>query len=406
MRRTDHDRPDGAHRGIRSDGHGGPNGGPHVAALREAACAYWHRRGLHTGPGQVVAAPGVPLLLLALLAAADRAGGGVLLTRPAADWYELPVRLLGRTPHRVPVPAECGGVPDPFVLLETVRRARSAGDDPRVVLVSVADDPTGTAAPPELLHEVCEAASEEGLLVISDESGRDTSHDPHDTVVVSPAEMLGAGHADSVVVLTGIAGKPPSAAGVAGEAAEPAVGLARFPDTSRGHTLAREVRTVLNALHARLPAAAAEAAAEALAESPQVRERRAADARTQGALAAALHEAVTGAGGLCRPPQSGWHVYADLEPVRRSLAAHGVEDAATLEAELVRRLGPGVTGGHRLGDDAGALRVRLSTVLLTGVDEVAAPDPLRAPRVRHAVAALRAVLASLTAGPRSSPGPG
>lgn len=367
----------------------------HDGALQEAACTYWHARGLHTGPGQVVAAPGLPLLLLALLASADPKGGGVLLTRPAADWHELPARLLGRTPYRVPVPAECGGAPDPFVLLETVRRARSAGDDPRVLLLSVADDPTGTVAPPELLHEVCEAAAQEGLLIVSDESGRDTSHDPHDTVIVSPAEICGAataGHTDAVVVLTGTAGsRPPDGTG------EPAAGLARFSGSSRGHTLAREVRAVLSALHAHLPAAAARAAADALAEPPATRERRAADARTEGELARALHDAVVGAAGLCRPPQTGRHVYADLEPLRRALAAHGIEDGAGLAAELVRRLGPGADGGHRFGDEAGALRVRLSTRLLAGADHPLAPDPLRAPHVRYALDTLRTVLAELTA---------
>ncbi|EST38235.1 hypothetical protein N566_08590, partial [Streptomycetaceae bacterium MP113-05] len=208
----------------------------HLAPLKDAACAYWQRRGLRTGPGQVVVAPGAPLLLLAVLAAGDPAGGSVLLPRPCADWYDAPVRLLGRTAHRVPVPADYGGAPDPFVLLETVRRAGVGGDDPRVLLLSVVDDPTGTAPPPELLREVCEAAAQERLLVISDESGRGTSHDPHGTVIVSPAEMLGPDHADSVVVLT----------------ATPSAALARFPGTARGHGHAREARAVLAALHARL----------------------------------------------------------------------------------------------------------------------------------------------------------
>ena len=30
-------------------------------------------------------------------------------------------RLLGRPSYHVPTPAECGGVPDPYALLETVR---------------------------------------------------------------------------------------------------------------------------------------------------------------------------------------------------------------------------------------------------------------------------------------------
>ncbi|OEV06200.1 hypothetical protein AN216_00435, partial [Streptomyces oceani] len=156
-----------------------------------AACGYWRRRGLSTEPEQVVAAPGAALLLLALLAAvgdgtrdqadpADSADapatlglaarhprvparGDVLLPCPTADWHAAQAGLLSRQAHPVSVPAECGGIPDPVALRETVRRVRAGGGAPRVLLLSVADDPTGTIASPELLHEVCEAAVDEGL---------------------------------------------------------------------------------------------------------------------------------------------------------------------------------------------------------------------------------------------------
>ncbi|AXK31407.1 aminotransferase class I/II-fold pyridoxal phosphate-dependent enzyme [Streptomyces armeniacus] len=441
-----------------------------------AACGYWHRRGLHTEPGQVVTAPGAPLLLLALLAGAaatpagpapgalgERAvrreavtgataapgvtaapgasaapgqapaaggppeGGGpggappggqgptgqgpgaVLLPRPSAAWHAPQARLLGRPVHPVPVPAECGGVPDPFALLEAVRRARADGGDPRVLLLSVADDPTGTTAPPELLHEVCEAAVNEGLLIVSDESWRDTSHSTRDTVVVSPAEMVGDGHADSVVVLAGLnaALLPPGLS----------AGIARFPDSDYGRALGDHVREVLGALHTGLHGPDADAAAEALAEPAHVRERRAAEAALHGAYAAALHDEFTAAGALCRPPQVGRHLYVDLEQSRTRLAAHGIEDAAALEAELVRRLGPYATGGHRVGDDPLGLRVRISTeVLAAGVPsadvraadvraadvraaDVRAPGarPMELPGVPEALEAVHTALAELLA---------
>ncbi len=299
-----------------------------------------------------------------------------MLPRPAACWHARAARLLGRGLHPVPVPAECGGVPDPFLLLETVGRARAEGTRPRVLLLSVADDPTGTAAPPELLHEVCEAADGEGMLVISDESWRDTCHDPHATVVVSPAEMLGAAHADAVVVLAGLdpALLPPGTAAA----------VARMPGTPHGRALAAHVRHLLQTLNATLGPASDEAAAHVLDEPGPLRERRTAGARVHGALAAALHDAVLEAGGLCRPPTTGRHVYLDLEPVREALAARGVPDAVTLEAELVRRLGPHAAGGHRFCDDPQALRARLTT----------------SPGDAGAAEGLRAVLAALTEGGR------
>ncbi|MFC4496210.1 aminotransferase class I/II-fold pyridoxal phosphate-dependent enzyme [Streptomyces ovatisporus] len=356
------------------------------SATAVAACGYWQRRGMHTRPGQVAAAPSAQLLLLAVLAAAGE--GSVLVPRPSAGWHAPQARLLGRPVHTVPVPVECGGVPDPVALRETVRRARAEGEEPRVVVLSVADDCTGTAVPPEMLHEVCEAAGDEGLLIVSDESWRDTSHAPHDTVVVSPAEMLHGGReSDAVVVLVGL-----------GEALlpqGPQAGIARFPDSGRGRGLAGTVRAVLSELRAQLHAPADGVVADALTEPEVTRTRRVTAARSYGALLGALHDVCTAAGALCRPPQAGRHVYADLEPVRPRLEAHGIKDSAGLEAELVRRLGPYATGGHRLGDEPQALRVQLSSRLLTDGDP--APAPLASPDVRGALDSLRSVLDGLTA---------
>ncbi len=160
-----------------------PGGG---AVLREAACGYWWRRGLRCHPEDLAAAPGAGPLLAAVLAAH---GGDVLMPRPCPLGWTPQARLLGRSAYHVPTPAECGGVPDSYALLETVRRVRAEGGHPAVLLLCVADDPTGTVAPPELVREACEAAVAEGLHIVSDETWRDTLHRPHDTVLVSPGEM-------------------------------------------------------------------------------------------------------------------------------------------------------------------------------------------------------------------------
>ncbi|MFF8898188.1 aminotransferase class I/II-fold pyridoxal phosphate-dependent enzyme [Streptomyces lydicus] len=353
--------------------------------LRTAACGYWERRGLDTGPDQVLAGPGAGALLLALYAAAD---GGVVLPRPCAEWYAPPARLLGRPVHLAPVPVESGGMPDPFALLETVHRARMHGDTPRVLVLSVADDPTGTCPAPEQLHEVCEAAAGEGLWVLSDESRRDLLHDPHDTVVLSPAEML----PDGVVVLTDLrATLVPAAWPVA---------LARFPATGRGAELRAAALDALTGLDAPLPGPLGCAVTHALGEPEAVRARLAAVARLHGTLAAALHHTVTEAGAVCRPPRSGSHLYADLEPLRRPLATRGIVESTALE----RKLAPwAARGGHRFGDAPGALRVRLGAEGLLGIDRelqqraLDAPDPLELPHITEALTALSRALAALTA---------
>ncbi|NXY99041.1 aminotransferase class I/II-fold pyridoxal phosphate-dependent enzyme [Streptomyces sp. BR123] len=360
-----------------------PGGG---APVHEAACRHWERRGLAVDPEHVAAAPGAPALLLALIGAY---GGDVMLPRPCPAWWTPQVRLLGRRAYHVPTPAECGGVPDPYALLETVRRVRAEGGDPRVLLLSVADDPTATVPPPELLLEACEAAVTADLFVVSDESWRDTVHRPHDTLVLSPAEML----PDRVAVLLDLSGALLPAGWPAA--------VARFPGTPQGTWLRARTLDVLAATGALVAAPVAAAAAHALHEPDAVAARARAAAALHGAVAAAVHRHLLAAGALARPPQAGRHVYADLTPLRPGLARHGVRDAMELEDWLGARLGAPTPGGQRFADELGELRVRLSTGPLLGADPaerlaaLTAPDPLELPHLRASLDLLDSVLAGL-----------
>ncbi|MEU6086847.1 aminotransferase class I/II-fold pyridoxal phosphate-dependent enzyme [Streptomyces sp. NPDC047085] len=364
-----------------------PVGG--APALLEAACGYWTRRGLSCVPDRVAAGPGAPAMLLALTAAIAGDGGDILVPRPCAAWWAPYARLLGRPVFHVPTPAEGGGVPDPYALLETVRRVRAEGGDPRLLVLSVADDPTATVAPPELLHETVEAAAAEGLYLVSDETWRDTVHDPHETVLLSPAEML----PDRVTVVTDLAGASLPAGWPAA--------VARFPAGEAGERLHARVLDVLTALDARVAAPVAAAAGYALDEPEPVTERREAAVRLHARVAAAAHSVVVAAGAVARPPQAGRHLYADLGPLREALAEQGVGDAQELEDLLTARLGMPAPGGHRFGDDLGALRVRLATgPLLGGSDEertecLTSPSPLELPHVHRALISLKSVFDDL-----------
>ncbi|MEU1212093.1 aminotransferase class I/II-fold pyridoxal phosphate-dependent enzyme [Streptomyces sp. NPDC005791] len=360
-----------------------PGGG---TILREAAAAYWDRRSLHGGPEGIAAAPGAQPLLLALIAAY---GGDVLMPRPCPATWMPQARLLGRPAYHVPTPAECGGVPDPYALLETVRRVRAEGGRPRLLLISVVDDPTATLAPPELVREACEAAVSEGLHIVSDETWRDTLHRPHDTVLLSPAEMC----PDDVTVLSDLAGSlTPSAWPVA---------VARFPATARAAARRARVLDILTALGALVAEPVARAAAHALDEPEAIRVRIRQAARLQAHIASAAHRAVLTVGALARPPQAGRHLYADLGPLRTRLAARGVSDSMELEDYLTRRLGAPAPGGHRFGDELGALRVRLSTGPLLGstpeqqMESLTAVAPLELPHVARALSIFAAALDEL-----------
>lgn len=362
-----------------------PGGGP---ALLDAASGYWARRGLPVERGQVVAAPGAAPLLLALTAAL---GGDVLLPRPCPAWWAPQVRLLGRAAYHVPTPAECGGVPDPYALMETVRRIRAEGGAPRLLVLCVADDPTATVPPPEVLHEAVEAAADEGLHIVSDETWRDTLHRPDDTVLVGPAEM----DPERVTVLSDLSGAflPPG---------WPAA-VARFPAGERGSVLRARTLDVLTALGACVTAPVAAAAAYALGEPDEVSDRLARANRLHARVAAAAQHVVLAAGALCRPPAAGRHLYVDLGPLRPALAARGVGDAQDLEDFLGERLAMPAPGGHRFGDELGALRVRLSTGPLLGSNRqermaaLAAPDAPEPAHVERALHVLGSVFDDLRA---------
>ncbi|MER7675828.1 aminotransferase class I/II-fold pyridoxal phosphate-dependent enzyme [Streptomyces sp. NPDC096934] len=353
-----------------------PGGGP---ALLDAARGYWNRRGLAAARDRVAATPGAPALLLALTGAL---GGDVLVPRPCAAWWAPQARLLGRSVFHVATPAECGGLPDPYALLETVRRVRAEGGDPRLLVLSVADDPTATVAPPEVVHETVEAAVAEGLHVVSDETWRDTLHRPHDTVLLSPAEML----PEEVTVIADLSGAflPQG---------WPAA-VARFPVTDAGVRLRARVLDVLTVLGARVTRPVAEAAAYALGEPDAVLSGLTAAVRLHARVAEAAHRVVTGAGALARPPRAGRHLYVDLGPLRAGLTARGVGDAQELEDFLTARLGMPAPGGHRFGDDLGALRVRLGTGPLLGASDeeraecLSSPSPSELPHVQRALTLL------------------
>jgi aspartate aminotransferase len=350
--------------------------------VRTAACGYWQRRGAPVTPDHVLVVPGPAPLLPALLAAV---GGDLVLPRPAAPWYAPPAWLAGRRTHFVPTPAECGGVPDPVALLETVRRARGEGARPSIVVLAVADDPTGTVAPPEVVHEVCEAAAGADLLVVSDETFHDVPHDPL-TVVLGPAEIA----PEHTVVLADLAGGLlPSGWPVA---------IARFPREGPAAAARCAVREVLAAQRALPAGPLAEAAALALAEPPALRRRTEAANRLHATVATAVHADLLRLGALCLPPRAGFHLYPDFSALRPRLAAQGVRDQDALAERL-----PGAVAGHRLGDDPGALRVRIAVSALYGrtpkerESTLRASDPLRVPHVAEALAGLGRAFTELTA---------
>ncbi|ANZ40102.1 aminotransferase [Lentzea guizhouensis] len=342
---------------------------------REAAAGYLTRRDLPTDPGQIVFAPGSKPLLYAVLTALP---GDVVLPVPSWVSYAAQAQLAGKRVIGVPVPVQSGGVPDPDLLEPALREARASGADPRVLVVTLPDNPTGTCGSADLVHRVCELADRHGLTILSDEIYRDLTFDP--ARHVSPARFL-----PERTVVTGGPSKSMALGGWR-------IGFARIADAG----LRQDVTGIAGAVWSSLAAPMQAAAAHVLDEPQEVRDHLGASRRLHAAVLRATHEIFTAAGARCRAPEAGFYLYPDLEPLGLAEKT-GVE----LSGRLLDEHDIGVLAGEHFGDDPAALRFRVATSLLYGstVDErweaLRSADPVRLPWIAASLDQLRTALAAL-----------
>ncbi|MET0136391.1 MAG: pyridoxal phosphate-dependent aminotransferase, partial [Kibdelosporangium sp.] len=249
------------------------------ADVREAVAGYFSRRRMPTDGDQIVAAPGSKPLLMALWLAVP---GDVLLPRPCWNTYAPQAKLAGKEVFAVPIPEECGGVPEPVALRAAIKTARAHGHDPRIMVLTLPDNPTGTIASPGLVRELCAIADAEDLLIVSDEIYRDIVHDPV-TELLSPAEAA----PDRTVVTTGLS----KSLAVGGWR----IGAARFPHGPRGSGIRDDVASIASEVWSVLAGPMQEVAAYAFAEPAELLEFRAACTRLHGVVAGAVHRIMVGA---------------------------------------------------------------------------------------------------------------
>jgi aspartate aminotransferase len=357
-----------------------------IGPARESAAGYWTRRGLPTGAGQVLLGPGSKPLLFALLHAV---GGDAVLPKPAWVSYAAQSQLLGREPIRVPVPAGEGGVPEAEAMDAAVRQARAAGRDPRVVVVTLPDNPTGRLASERSVKALCEVARELDLVIVADEIYRDLVFE--EGAFPSPAAW-----APERTVTTTSLSKNYALGGWR-------VGAARFPDSPLGERLRESVRGVASELWSSTPMPMQHAAAYAWSDPPELVERVSAARRLHGSVARAVAAAFAGAGCAVAPPQGGFYVWPDFGPVREALAGRGVATSADLARVLLDEFGVAVIPGSAFGDDPESLTVRVAVTGIYGDSDSArlaalvSPDPAGMPWIAAALAGLEGKLAALVA---------
>jgi aspartate aminotransferase len=365
------------------NGYGPVAGSP---AVREAAAGYFERRGLPTGPGQVLLAPGSKALLYALLSVLP---GDVVLPRPSWVSYAAQAALVGKNVIDVAIAEDAGGVPDPAALRETLAAARAQRREPAILVLTLPDNPTGTVASASLMQAVCEVAEEHRLLIVCDEIYRDLTYEPQ--ALCSPASLLG----ERVFVTNGLS-KSMALGGWR-------IGFCRVPAGPLGADAARALTGVASEVWSSLAAPMQHAAAYVLDEPQEVREHVARSRRLHRLVSVAAHREVVAAGATCRPPAGAFYLYPDLEPLRPALAAHGVSTGAQLAALLLERHDVAVLEGAAFGDDPSALRFRMATSLLYGSSDdqrweaLRAEDPVALPWIAGALERLGEALRALRA---------
>ncbi|GAB3936697.1 aminotransferase class I/II-fold pyridoxal phosphate-dependent enzyme [Kribbella albertanoniae] len=345
------------------------------AELRLAAAGYWSRRGLPTDPADVVCGPGTKPLLFALMLAV---GGDVVVPVPTWVSYAAQAQLAGL--RSIPVrtrPGE-GGVPDPTELRAAVLTARKAGGNPRGVVVTLPDNPTGTIAKPETVRELADVARELDLVIISDEIYCDLAYAP----VVSPAIYA----PERTVVTTGLT-KNLAVGGWR-------LGVARLPTA--------ELRTKLIGIASQVWSSTAApvqaAAAYALAEPPEVIRRVAASRRLHERVVRAVADVFAGVGAELDPVQATCYLYPDFEPHRGQLGVTGSDELTQL---LSTRYGVAMLPGTAFGEPQHSLRIRAATSRLYGETDaersaaLLAPDPLTLPWIKASIDRLTEVLTQL-----------
>ncbi|WP_174501603.1 pyridoxal phosphate-dependent aminotransferase [Streptacidiphilus melanogenes] len=360
------------------------------AELRSAAAGYWGRRDLPTDPELVLCGPGSKPLLFALMLAV---GGDVVVPVPSWVSYAAQARLAGARPIHVPTVPGQGGVPDPDALRVAVAAARAAGRNPRCVVVTLPDNPTGTIAEPDTLRRLGEAVRELDLVVVSDEIYCDLVFDDEGPAV-SPAVFA----PERTVVTTGLTKN----LGLGGWR----MGVARLPEGRLGRDLRDRLEAVASQTWSTTAAPVQEAAAYAFGEPSEVVAYVAGARRLHETVVRAVARHFAAVGAELTPVRATSYLYPDFEPLREQLREiHGVSSGGELAALLAERHGVGVLPGSAFGEADRSLRIRVATSRLYGETDaqrtasLAAVAPLELPWIKASLDRIADVLGDLVRSP-------
>jgi aspartate aminotransferase len=328
-----------------------------IPALRQAIAGYLSRtRGLDLSAAQVVVGPGSKPLLYALM---QVLAGDLLLPAPSWVSYAPHARLAGRRVIAVETDASDHHRLSPQTLSAALERARSAGADPRILLVNSPSNPTGSMFERADVEAVARWARERGITIISDEIYAELAHGWR--AHVSPAVFYPEG-----TIVTGGLSKAFSAGGWR-------LGYAALPATDAGEQMMAALRALASEIWSSTPTPVQEAAVIAYSPNADLESYVRRSARLHGHIAGRLHQTLSHLGVLCARPAGAFYLYPDFAPWRKALAKRGAATSEGLARLLLDGWDIATLPGEAFGEPPEALRLRVATSLLC-VPEAGSPE--------------------------------
>lgn len=319
-----------------------------LPGLRAAIAAYLARtRGLATSPAIVIVGPGSKAVLYALMRAL---AGDVLLPTPSWVSYAPQARLAGKRVFPVATdPADYHRLTRE-ALETSLRAAREAGGDPRLLVVNTPSNPTGGMFAEADAEAIALWARGEGVTILSDEVYAELAHGWR--AHTSPAQFYPEG-----TIVTGGMSKAFSAGGWR-------LGYAALPATAAGEELVAAVRSLAGEIWSSAATPIQQAATVAFAFDDAMERFVRRSARIHADAAARLHTALVAEGVRCPQPAGAFYLYPDFAPWRDQLARRGVATSAELADHLLAEWDIATLPASDFGEAPEALRLRLATSML------------------------------------------
>lgn len=358
----------------------GRNSYPYVQGglnVRTAVSGYFRRRRIQADPALCLTAPGSKSIIFALLLAIQ---GDIILPKPSWTSYGMQAEIMGKKAVWMDIPKECGGIPDPALVQQAIDEDRANGGDPKLLLITNPDNPTGTVAPKKLIMQLAQIAKTNDLMIISDEIYRDLAYLQED--FVSIAEFA----PERTVVTTGLS-KSLALGGWR-------VGAAAFPNTDYGRKIYDDVVGIASEVWSGMAIFMEPVAEYAFSEPADVVERIRLSRALHSTVSNAVYQILLEAGASIRRPRGAFYLYPTFQDTDIA-REYGVTTDAQLSSFLLSQKGIATLPGAAFGDDPSRMGLRVVTSMIYGDDDAQreralnCDDPLSLEPIRRTLEGVR-----------------